>query len=134
MTIYTSKTYTPAEAAFMAGCIDCDGSISVEVGKGKVTKINITSIDKWFLEEIKRMANCGHIYIVHKERISLGYKSKIGYEWHLSAKRYLYPFLTQILPYLILKKEKAKQAILCLEKRNQYGGGFIFPISGIFSE
>ena len=116
------KKLTDIEVAYLAGCIDCDGSISVKVGKIRRSKINICSSHKEYLEKIKEIAGCGHIYRTRKAHKIHGYFHNEGYEWHLSAKKYLLPLVKRLYPYLILKKDKCSKIIKVLNKVKMYSG------------
>lgn len=120
MDIFKQKDLTSTEAAYLAGCIDCDGSISIEVGKQKSTKMNIVSVNKSYLELIKDIASCGHIYRTSKLRSIGKYIAKEAFEWHVSSKKYLLPLLESIYPYMLLKKDKVLSAIKILKAKRNY--------------
>lgn len=113
------KMYMGTEAAYLAGCIDCDGSISIV--KGNRPKVNIVSVHRGYLERIQEIAGCGNIYLFKKERKNGKYVSKDMYEFHIGAAKFLKAFLEQIEPYLILKKEKARKTLRFLDGVNAYG-------------
>jgi hypothetical protein len=96
--------FTPAEeSAYAAGIFDGDGSIgqSIELTQKRLILM------RWFLMCFggrfdQRSMNGGKIY----------------FRWRLSGKKNKKLFLLDLIPHLLLKKEKAKQllALICINK------------------
>ena len=100
------------EPAYLAGIIDGDGTITVEVTFSKKNKrlsfipyikIALSATDAWLLERITQHFG-GHIW--RKKRFA---------EWGTTNKKVIKEILNKILPYLQLKKRRAELVLKCIE-------------------
>ena len=109
--------------SYLAGLFDGDGTISMI--KNRTPHINISQINKSLLNDIKSFLNYGTV-----EKVYDAYQDKNGY-LHNTLYRIRFnrdegiQFLKSIQPHLILKKERAQNALQRLEagaKRKQRTG------------
>lgn len=101
---------------YLAGLIDGDGYIYIcpekslrKYPRSKVT-IVITSSDRKFLEQIRDQLKSGGIYD-RGEKDFHKYSSKTTYNYMINKREDVCRILEGVLPYLILKKEIAQQAL-----------------------
>jgi hypothetical protein len=85
-------TCSPIEAAYIAGFFDGEGSIARRDGR-----ISITQKDPAPLYWIQKKLGCGSVLK----------RSGDSYRYGLSGKKRTYQFLMLILPYLIVKRQRA---------------------------
>jgi len=110
------KQLTEVEKAWLACAIDAEGSIIFNPDKrdkrNHLTRVVVVyNTDKSFIEHFANLVG-GHIYIYDPNKIGKGhFGAKPRYEVYISGKNKILNLLTQIKPYLIIKKEKAQQVI-----------------------
>ena len=101
---------------YIAGFFDADGSVVFHKFQKKFDiypEIIIGNTNKGVLESIKNFTDLGYIIKTnrHKKRC-LGIKNrKILWRYQIGVQKDIREFLKRILPFLIIKKEKAKKAI-----------------------
>jgi len=104
------------EAAWLAGIIDSDGSLGLYHGKeGRIVIVQAANVCRPFLLKIRNTIGCGstayHIpSLSHKGR-------KPMYMYSVKGAKRCHKLLKQLLPFLIVKKQKAKKVILELENK-----------------
>jgi len=99
---------------YIAGFFDADGSITFHKKKSNIyPEIIIGNTNKKVLESIKNLAGLGYIIKTNQhKRKSSGIKSqKVLWFYTIGRQKDIRKFLKRILPFLIIKKEKAKKAI-----------------------
>lgn len=107
-----------AEAAWLAGVIDGEGSIGLyNYGKeGRRVLIQMSNTNKAFVEKVRHVIGCGSNVVRHK--FSGAHKGrKPIYHYTLKGSARCYIILKQILPFLIIKKEVAKKIIKEIEEK-----------------
>ena len=109
--------YMAIDYAYFAGLIDGDGYIFVTpkpLGRYPRSRVQvvITSSNKWFLEKIKRSVGSGGIY--QRKANDTRYSSKPSFNFVISKRGVVREILEKALPYLILKRKKALQALKIL--------------------
>lgn len=120
-------TLSEVEKAWLAAAIDGEGHIMFFRVKCRDkfyirTGIGLTNCSFEFLERAKNIIGKGHVSLKGKT----GYKNwkvswKTCYFYQLVHQQTVYDILTEILPYLIVKKDKAKAVIAFLESRLKMG-------------
>jgi len=102
-----------SDKAWTAGIIDGEGTICRKVHNGcEYRHISVVNVDPRMLEKLKALWG-GYIYIHVKKRG----KWKETKCWHLYPQKKVLLFLRKIAPYLIIKKEKAMEAIAFIERK-----------------
>ena len=99
----TIRTLTNEEAAYLAGIIDGEGSIDIR-GNKVIIYVGNTDIDmmRW-LQQIG--AN------VYEVRATSSISRKRFYTWNVTRRADVRAVLRRVLPYLIIKREKAIRAM-----------------------
>lgn len=106
------------EASWLAGVIDSDGSMGLYKGKGKegrIVVVQASNVCRPFLKSIRKTIGCGstayHVpSLSHKGR-------KPMFLYSLKGAKRCHTLLKQIVPFLIVKKQKAKRIINELENK-----------------
>ena len=107
---------------YLAGLIDGEGSIIIPKKKNLRVGIYIANTHVGVLEWCLRNFPFGNLRLVkRKQRYSSDGKIKhdICYQFYSQGTRNVYMILVGLLPYLIIKKEKAEECVGFLE--NKYG-------------
>jgi len=111
------RTFTDVEAAWLAGVIDGEGSFGLyNYGKeGRRVIIQMGNTSEAFVGRFKEIiGGCGST--VHRMNMGESHKGrKPMYHYILKGSARCYKVLKQVLPYLIIKKEKALDIIKELE-------------------
>lgn len=108
------KRLESVEAAYLAACIDCDGSVIFRKKGGHYIEVSNTNL--FFLERLQGMCNGGKT----TEKI---YNREHGYKPFYQLRfrtRETFDLLPQIIPFMVIKKEKAAQLLermKCLLKK-----------------
>ena len=107
-----------SEKAWLAAAIDGEGTLGIYKKKKSYyqTIILICNSSLKFVEKAREITNKGSISIHSRPK---GYLP--SYEWHVSKQGDCLEILTAILPYLIIKREKAERILLYLKFRKQKG-------------
>jgi hypothetical protein len=110
------KDMTEVEKAWLAAVIDSEGSVvigklSEKYGNRKYVAIQVSNTNKEFVDKVRELFGIStttpHNYNT--------FKKGVIYQTRISGKVAVLKVLKQVYPYLIIKKEKAKQAIEFLE-------------------
>jgi len=99
------KKLSLTQAAYLAACVDCDGSVCFRKTGGSYVDIGNTDLS--FLMYLQLITNGGRL----REK---KYNRRRGYKpfYYLRFRvKETYDLLPQILPFLVIKKEKAKQLL-----------------------
>lgn len=102
----TSKinTLTPMDAKYIAGLIDCEGSISRSGRNSSCYRITFVSKDKEFIDYYQKLINGGKVcFCGGTYRVEL-------------RKNEVLDLLPQVYPYFIVKKEAADNLIQYIRK------------------
>lgn len=107
-----------AEAAWLAGFIDGEGSIyPAMTGKYKVWGISIANTDIIALEKCRIITNGGSLY-KKTSQVKVFPKAKPQWVWKVARQRDVVYICEQMLPYLTTKRSRAEE---CLQElRNKY--------------
>lgn len=109
--------------AYLAGCIDCDGCISIQEREGyKICTINLTQHDvyKQGIEEI--------VDDLLKYGYKFSYTNRVAWAEHsdtimlnitVKERRSLIQLIPRLIPHLRFKKEKAKEMLEYLVDRDE---------------
>jgi len=102
--VCTARPLDIAEAAWLAGFIDGEGTIASYISKGKYPTwvLSVASTDRGSLEYCQQITCAGGIC---EKRVYPGRKP--AFTWKVSAQRDLVAVLEQVRPYLQIKKEQA---------------------------
>ena len=107
------KQYFEADKAYTAGFLDADGAIMATIEKHQEKKfgyrvritVKITqskrNILDWFLKRF---------------RIGLVRKNRTTFDWKIRNQKEIVQILTELLPYLKVKKIQAEKALIILQK------------------
>jgi hypothetical protein len=101
--------------AYMAGVLDGDGSFSLMKRQGKkegqsplyYPLIQIANASKDLIDFVHKE----FLGLIHARKAYIakdGCKRKISYQWKLEKTPSCFPFLDKIIPYLVIKKERAE--------------------------
>ncbi len=115
------REFTEQEKAWLACAIDSEGSICLYRTKGHdaknkyeryVIELKIGNTNRAFLDYSKHITGTGWIASFYKANRK-GYKPVL--QWVVRRRYSIFQILTQVLPYLIIKKEQANIAITLCE-------------------
>jgi|SRR6266545_7900528 len=107
---------TRERIAYIAGFFDGEGNIHIQrQGSGLRPMIAIGNTNLESLRMIRSHLRCGSIVTGTKQKAHY----KTPYLWRSCGTRDVYAFLKMVLPFLIVKRESAKDAMRTL--RNRYG-------------
>lgn len=110
--VRSDKLMSPAEAAYIAGLLDGEGTVCLAARKDKDCRnhffyprvqISNTSLD--LLDRVLEITGNGYV-----TRSSSPEGQKPGYVWKIGARQARY-ILPQVLPYLVLKRRQAEIVI-----------------------
>lgn len=116
------RKFTILESVWLAAVIDGEGSFGLyDCGKeGRRVLVQMSNTSMAFVREMKRIIGCGSSI----RRVNLG-KSHKGrkpmYHYTLAGSARCYWVLTQIVKYLIIKKQKAKKNIIAHLELKPFG-------------
>jgi len=116
------KLLSDVERAYIACAIDCEGTISLRKHKKSWKPyMSITNTNKKFLENIRRMCNAGKI---KAKKMRVLYKADgvalVRYCYDLIFNvREIERLLPQILPYLVIKRERAELLLKYFKLRKE---------------
>src|SRR5437667_1368864 len=114
-------TTEPAVLGYVAGIIDGEGSITMP----PTLAISVTTTTRILAVRLQAMVG-GSItgpYLYQKTKVfgTRRCSVKPQYHWGITSRYHLYQLLKALLPYLVLKDGKAKQAISYLERKYRWG-------------
>lgn len=112
------RTLTKVERAWLAGVIDGEGSVGLYNygSQGRRAQISMGNTVPAFVARMREIIGCGSSVM----RINFGPKHhgrKPMYLYTLKGSARCYKILRQILPYLIIKRDKASSIIAELESK-----------------
>ena len=113
---------TNTEIAYLAGFIDGEGCFKINKTQG--ASLEITQCNLEILQKLKstfkigRVRKCIRQKPIHKQR----------WIWAISGKNDLEPLLTELLPYLIIKREQARLLLEYLRTFSRYKGYGHLPL------
>lgn len=101
------KRLSIAEAAYLAGLIDADGSIGGKyASSGAVTyRVVIGQKDREVLDWVLETVGAGRI---RRQKRTSSYKPLVFHSYILTAKTQVLDLVSQLSPYLIVKQRQAK--------------------------
>lgn len=106
------RKFTSVEAAWLAAAIDGEGSIGLYnyTNDGRRTVIQMGNTSKAFVTEFRRIIGCGSQILRHNMGKDHKGRKPMHY-YNLKGSRRCCLVLTQVIPYLIIKKIKAKRIV-----------------------
>ena len=120
---------TETEKAYLAGFLDADGCINVSchTAPGSATpthylQVTIVQANRPFLQRWCEMTGWGRVYKVPPNELT----KKQVYQWIINGKK-AEVFLSLILPYLDIKTEDARIALMFRKTKHGRAGGRITP-------
>ena len=107
-----------AQNSYFAGIIDGEGSILFNKDKPKTNPaILVANTDFRVIEWIRKVFAPKGLKITYRVRKKDNPKWKDVYQLHIHGIKNVYDILRAIEPYLVIKKEKAQQAIEFLKEK-----------------
>jgi len=125
------KKLSPTEAAYLAGFLDCDGSITKS---GEKYYVLFIQTNERVLNQVKKMLGMEFLRIAWQESKGsnlIKYKDrgvKKPHHIYISAQLEVLDLLQQLEPYLIKKNKKAREAI---EAITETYGPFTMKLRGL---
>jgi len=107
-----------ADKSWLACAIDGEGHVGLRTTGTKhnqYSRIQIANTDHKFMEKVSKLTNT-KITIMNPTKGHFG--KKIVYQVTVNKHNYVLTTLELILPYLIIKKNKAKKVISFIKKRH----------------
>ena len=114
------RLFSEVEKSWLACALDGEGCLGqYEYNEGRRISIQIGNTNRDFVEEFKRIIGCGSSVMCYKRPFTnpSHYGKKPMYYYQLNGSKRCAEVLIQILPYLIIKKEKANNILLEMELR-----------------
>lgn len=116
------NSLSEVEKAWLAGTLDSEGWIEIKRGYPQSRslrqvasfRIGVANTNLSFLWKVQNIVGAGHI--IEKKKAKANWRTV--YNWRMSGLNNCAYLLKQLLPYLIIKTEKAKQAILLADFRS----------------
>ena len=111
---------TDVQLAWLAGIIDGEGCIRVSFSKNCYSAgVIITNTDKLMMDTIISLTGLGKVHLQRRKD-----KSKDCLYWDIYSNKDILDLLTRMLPYLVVKKVRARICIdFCKLKLNYNGQG-----------
>jgi hypothetical protein len=113
-----AKELSPIFAAYLAGVVDSDGHVALYGRKNRDgvgvyrPHLSVVNTYKPLLERIQEETGVGGVCVQHKETD----RRKTSYVWN-SVSEAATTTLSQLLPYLLVKKDRAELAIDFYQRR-----------------
>ena len=104
------------KVAYFAGIVDGEGSIIIPSKKNLRVGLFIANTHRGVLEWVLENFPCGNLRLVKRKKRR---DHEVCYQVYIQGTRNVYQLLLGILPYLIIKKDRALHCIKFLE--NKYG-------------
>lgn len=102
----------PTEIGYVAGILDGEGSL---IGPPRFA-VQVSMTTREVIERLTELCG-GSMTGPYEQRSGKSEQCKPQYHWTISSSENAYRLLKALLPYLIVKKEKAEQVIGALEKK-----------------
>lgn len=103
------RKMSSTEAAWLAGFLDGEGSVSVSLGgrdgKYRTWKLSAPNTAKRSLEKCLKITGAGSIVVKYEKTE----QRKKLWQWQVQAQREIRDTLIQVLPYLVIKHKQAKR-------------------------
>lgn len=96
---------------YIAGFFDGEGTIAKFNNGICHYAIAITQANEEVLQEIKKFLKFGHVYVIKKRKVNW----KDAWILRISDNRQVLFFLKNVLPFLIVKRDKATKTVLILK-------------------
>ena len=109
------SSLTREEIGYIAGFMDGEGSICFCLGRRMNPTIQFPNTNKEVIEWLLKKLTVGGLSITVREKKNPNWKTL--YQIHIGGIKNVYDILKKIEPYLIIKKDKAQEAIKELELR-----------------
>ena len=109
------SSLTREEIGYIAGFMDGEGSICFCLGKSMRPTIQFPNTNKEVIDWLLKKLTVGGLSITVREKKNPKWKTL--YQIHIGGVKNVYDILLKIEPYLIIKKDKAQQAIRELKGR-----------------
>jgi hypothetical protein len=110
----TQANISDVDAAYIAGLIDGEGSISYT---RKHPKVMVYNTSKELMEWIQKTLGFGTVCLDVKRKRNN--KWKLCYMYEATNFHDIYALLSRVLPYLKLKKEKALNTLKLIERKRE---------------
>ena len=111
------KNLSRDDLLYLAGFMDGEGCISRN--KDQCFQLLIYNTDRDIIEWVQKTVGTGSIHENHRKNTT----HKTLYSWRLGRLADIESFLTQIAPFLKIKKEKAKLTLTVVSQRLDSGYG-----------
>ncbi len=98
---------TDVQLAWIAGIIDGEGCLSIAEKYGLLyVRVYACNTDKLMIDTLVSLTALGHVYLRKR-----GGNHKPLWDWFITSNRDILDFLVKVLPYLVVKKSRAKMCI-----------------------
>jgi len=110
---YRRPDLTEVQAAYIAGLIDGEGSVFVSTkGKTCTAVISVYNSDRRCLDFCAEAFQTGTLSLQPKKRCNIpGVDPKPSYVWRIQNRAKVAGILWAILPYLVIKKDRAEAVL-----------------------
>ena len=114
-----SNKLTGEEAAWLAGIIDCDGSITYKKRPNNQYHLKVTNTNKDLIDKVVAITGVNHVQETPAEYFVQCGRPKCNaiYNWVVSRATDVIKLLKEIEPHLVVKKNQCREAIRHSEKR-----------------
>ena len=110
------KHLSETDRAYIAAFMDGEGSICLDIVKRKVNpRLSFANTHLGVIQWLQKKCTVGNINIVVREKINPKWHTL--YQFQISGVNNVYDVLKAMMPYLIIKKDRAKAAMDFLEKK-----------------
>lgn len=103
------KSPSPIEWAYIAGVFDGEGSLTTDNKDARNYRVSVVQKDHTLLYWIRQTVGAGYVQLVNGGKDTGTYR--------LQRQRQVFEFLLAIHPYLIVKKDKTREAIEHLSQK-----------------
>jgi|LSQX01.1.fsa_nt_gb hypothetical protein len=114
-----TSSWCEADKGYIAGFLDGEGSIILYEDRAKPNPaILFPNTHKGVLEFLQSKLTTGSLAITFREKRNPKWKDI--YQLHIHGAKQVFDILVALEPYLIIKKEKARNAILLLKEKYNF--------------
>jgi len=107
---------TEGEKGYLAGLLDGEGSIYIDTeAKYHTVVISFYNNSREVMEYLKKLLPFGHLKVVRRRKRNPRHSN--GYRFGISCMTDCHRLLKTLLPYLIIKRKRAIEALKYLEER-----------------
>lgn len=108
-----------SDKGYIAGFLDGEGSIIFYKDRVKPNPaIQLPNTHKGVVEWLQKKLTCGTLAITVREKSNPNWKTL--YQLHIHGAKQVYDILIAIEPYLLIKRDKAIEAIKCLREKYNF--------------